>query len=330
MQIEGRLRQLREERERQPEAVPVRLHVFASPACPQQLVTGPACVYCRRSRNPVCQTSHLNFMPPTTRSPTMVGTLAVVSHGFCNFCGDVPELCSNVVGLVTPMLSGTSPEVLVKHAQSNIEIRRQDMAKLATLAWLNDEIINVYMAMLLERDVRLRKLVSTPVRTRPCCRSPLVIRLLPGLQDAPAGPKCHFFNTFFAKKLYGEGAYDYNSVRRWTMPSRLSKAGQPFSCILDCDRIIIPVHQGIHWVCAVIDLQQRKFVLYDSMLVSEGDKPSARSLVPCLVWGRWHPAACHAGLRSVFALWCRARTTNAWKAWPNTSETSTKTSVMRR
>lgn len=56
-------------------------------------------------------------------------------------------------------------------------------------------------------------------------------------------------------------------VRRWTMPKRLKASGQASDSILDCDRIILPVHQGLHWVCAVIDLQHRKFVYYDSLKV---------------------------------------------------------------
>ena len=41
--------------------------------------------------------------------------------------------------------------------------------------------------------------------------------------------------------------------------------------MLDLDRIIIPVHQGLHWVCAVIDLANRCFIYYDSMGVRSYD-----------------------------------------------------------
>jgi hypothetical protein len=56
-------------------------------------------------------------------------------------------------------------------------------------------------------------------------------------------------------------------VRRWTMPKRLASSGQASSCILDVDRIVVPVHQGLHWVCAVIDLQHQKLIYYDSLKV---------------------------------------------------------------
>jgi hypothetical protein len=132
--------------------------------------------------------------------------------------------------------------VLASHKQTGIDIKGRDMAKLAPGCWLNDEIVNVYIGMLQERDTRRR--------------------------DGGAHvPKCHFFNSFFTSKLYLEsGKYDYSAVRRWTMPKRLKTTGQRSDSILDCDRIIIPVNKGgMHWVCAVIDLKGSKFVLYDSL-----------------------------------------------------------------
>lgn len=135
---------------------------------------------------------------------------------------------------------GPAGEVLVDHPRSAIQLTRRDMACMASLQWLNDEVINLYISLLLERDARQRK--------------------------QGKGPRCHFFSTFFANKLYKDaGAYNYDLVRRWTLPKRLKASGQASDSILDCDRIVLPVHQGMHWVCAVIDLQHRKFVYYDSL-----------------------------------------------------------------
>jgi len=97
-------------------------------------------------------------------------------------------------------------------------------------------------------------------------------RFLPSslLQDGD-GPRCHFFNSFFLNKLYQDAkVYNYNEVRRWSLPIRLKSAGQLCESILDCDRIIIPMNQGnMHWVCAVIDLQNKKLIYYDSLAVSD-------------------------------------------------------------
>jgi hypothetical protein len=39
--------------------------------------------------------------------------------------------------------------------------------------------------------------------------------------------------------------------------------------LLDCHRIVVPVHMGkIHWACAMIDLARRRLFFWDSMRVS--------------------------------------------------------------
>lgn len=70
-------------------------------------------------------------------------------------------------------------------------------------------------------------------------------------------------------RLYKDegGAYNYKAVQRWTRPARLKGYGQLCASVLECDFIVVPVHQGIHWVCAVVDLEQQRFVYYDSLHV---------------------------------------------------------------
>jgi Ulp1 family protease len=62
--------------------------------------------------------------------------------------------------------------------------------------------------------------------------------------------------------------YDYSGVRRWTNKAALSRSGQRSVTVLEVDRILIPVHQGVHWVCAEINLRDKEVRLYDSMMVS--------------------------------------------------------------
>ncbi|DBB10776.1 TPA: hypothetical protein ACH3X3_007259 [Trebouxia sp. C0006] len=100
--------------------------------------------------------------------------------------------------------------------------------------------MNVYMGLLQERDTRLRKLGRFP--------------------------KCHFFNTFFINKLYKDDKkYVYNNVRRWTTKMRLERWGQHSGTVLECDKLIIPVHLGCHWTCAVISLRDRGISYFDSL-----------------------------------------------------------------
>ena len=137
-----------------------------------------------------------------------------------------------------------SSEPVLRHEASKVKLTGGDLQRLAPGNWLNDEAINLYMRLLQDRDTKIH-----------------------GRGDAAKFPKCHFFTTFFLSKLYKDsGAYDYNGVRRWTMPARLKAIGQTRSSILDVDKIIVPVNQGgIHWTVAVIDLQKKRFEYFDSL-----------------------------------------------------------------
>ncbi|KZV25607.1 hypothetical protein F511_33991 [Dorcoceras hygrometricum] len=123
-------------------------------------------------------------------------------------------------------------KVLVSHKSSNIDITGEILRCLSPGAWLNDEVINVYLELLKERESRNpRKFL-----------------------------KCHFFNTFFYKKLIsGRGGYSFQSVRRWTTHKKLGYS------LLECDKIFVPIHQEIHWCLAVINKKDEKFQYLDSL-----------------------------------------------------------------
>ncbi|KAI3812548.1 hypothetical protein L1987_17259 [Smallanthus sonchifolius] len=123
-------------------------------------------------------------------------------------------------------------KVLVTHENSNITISGEVLRCLKPGAWLNDEVINVYLELLKEREKKEPK------------------KFL----------KCHFFNTFFYKKLIsGRAGYDYKAVRRWTTQRKLGYS------LLECDKIFVPVHKQIHWCLAVIDKKEKKFQYLDSL-----------------------------------------------------------------
>ncbi|KAF8052354.1 hypothetical protein N665_1569s0009 [Sinapis alba] len=122
-------------------------------------------------------------------------------------------------------------KVLVTHANSNIDISGEVLQCLTPSAWLNDEVINVYLELLKERETREPKKYL----------------------------KCHFFNTFFYKKLVSDSGYNYKAVRRWTTQRKLGYA------LIDCDMIFVPIHRGVHWTLAVINNRDRKFLYLDSL-----------------------------------------------------------------
>ncbi|CAL8468186.1 g7725 [Coccomyxa elongata] len=138
------------------------------------------------------------------------------------------------------LADGDPREILAYHKSSNIEMSRGHMACLKGLNWLNDEVMNIYMGMLLDRDAERR--------------------------EKGLGPRCHFFNSFFLNKLYKDThTYNYKAVRRWTLPKKLKLQNQQSESILDVERVIVPVHLGNHWTCALIDLVAKEIVYYDSL-----------------------------------------------------------------
>ncbi|XP_051213750.1 putative ubiquitin-like-specific protease 1B [Lolium perenne] len=157
---------------------------------------------------------------------------------------DLPELFTALTNeeesLVHNYLygSGHSKEILVQHEPSNIEITREKLWCLRPRGWLNDEVINLYLELLKKRAK------EEPTRFL----------------------KCHFFNTFFYKKLAGgKTGYDYESVRRWTT---LNKLGYE---LLDCDKIFIPIHRDLHWCLAVINMKEKTYQYLDSFGVMDFD-----------------------------------------------------------
>ncbi|XP_057772217.1 ubiquitin-like-specific protease ESD4 isoform X2 [Salvia miltiorrhiza] len=123
-------------------------------------------------------------------------------------------------------------KVLAAHANSGIDVTGEKLQCLRPGAWLNDEVINVYLELLKEREKRVPE------------------KFL----------KCHFFNTFFYKKLISSRAgYNFQSVRRWTTQKKLGYS------LLECDKIFVPIHKEIHWCLAVINKKDEKFQYLDSL-----------------------------------------------------------------
>ncbi|KAI9349582.1 hypothetical protein BDR26DRAFT_852393 [Obelidium mucronatum] len=133
-----------------------------------------------------------------------------------------PKLSPNAEEIVDNAF-GRGPDPVVKGF--NVDMTRADIRTLLPGTWLNDEIINFYGQMLMERS-----------------------------QRNPRGeyPKIHFFNTFFYSTLQKSG---YNSIKRW------SKKFDIFAL----DMVIIPVHLGMHWCCSVINFRDKRIEYYDSL-----------------------------------------------------------------
>lgn len=133
---------------------------------------------------------------------------------------------------------GNRHQILVQHEPSNIYLSRAALQCLRPGAWLNDEVINVYMELLKERERREQK----------------------------GYLKCHFFNSFFFNKLYKDAhSYDFKAVRRWTTQRKIGYS------LLECDKIFVPIHKDIHWCLAVINVREKKLQYLDSLHGNDGN-----------------------------------------------------------
>jgi len=122
--------------------------------------------------------------------------------------------------VIREAMSSNERRVLIE--EYNIPITVRDLRTLQGLNWLNDEVINFYMGMIVKRS------------------------------EGPDFPKVFAFSTFFYPKLIDGG---HASVKRW------SKKVDLFSCSM----VFIPVHLGMHWCLAVVDMEMKEIKYYDSM-----------------------------------------------------------------
>ncbi|XP_039602657.1 sentrin-specific protease 1 [Polypterus senegalus] len=95
---------------------------------------------------------------------------------------EFPELTKEMEEDVRKALRGDNPDEILSEG-FRLTITRKDIQTLSHLNWLNDEVINFYMNMLVERSKQT------------------------------GFPKVHAFNTFFFPKVKSAG---FSAVRRWT------------------------------------------------------------------------------------------------------------------
>ena len=153
----------------------------------------------------------------------------------------LPEMTDEMEAKISQYLSASPSQKLVD--AYNIPITRKDLDTLRGLNWLNDEIINFYLQMIVERNKNTEK------------------EKYPNIPDNWA--KVYAMNTFFLPKLRTTG---YSAVKRWTRKVD----------IFSFDKILVPVHLekeiekdinlwDVHWCLAVIDLKKKGVYFYDSM-----------------------------------------------------------------
>ncbi|XP_061599738.1 sentrin-specific protease 2 [Cololabis saira] len=135
---------------------------------------------------------------------------------------DIPRFTKEMAEDVSRALAQSDPNLVLSSA-FKLRITHRDLVTLQEGSWLNDEVINFYLSLIMERS------------------------------SGEAGQlKVYTFSTFFLPKLQGGG---HAAVKRWT------KAVDLFLF----DIILVPLHLGVHWAMAVIDLKSKTVKSYDSV-----------------------------------------------------------------
>lgn len=118
----------------------------------------------------------------------------------------------------------------------DIDFCVRDLITLKSPNWLNDEVINFYAQLLMYRSVKFNSSQAD------------------GKFFRKNFPTVHIFSTFFYPKLRDRG---YQFVR--TSTRRLNPP------VLERDLILFPIHLGVHWCMAAIDMRERSITYYDSL-----------------------------------------------------------------
>ncbi|KAL3469764.1 hypothetical protein BJX99DRAFT_65179 [Aspergillus californicus] len=114
-------------------------------------------------------------------------------------------------------------------------LTKRDLASCFTLgAWLNDEVINAYLAHIV--DYKRRSSGNA------------------GRNDKP---RFHAFNSFFFSNLRDKG---YESVRRWAGRAKIGG-----DALLNLETVFIPVHNRAHWTLIVVKPSARTIEHFDSL-----------------------------------------------------------------
>ncbi|KAF5859580.1 hypothetical protein ETB97_002755 [Aspergillus alliaceus] len=114
-------------------------------------------------------------------------------------------------------------------------LTKKDLSTCFTpLAWLNDEVINSYLSLIVDY---LRRTNHNN-----------------GRSDKP---RFHAFNTFFFSTMRDKG---YQSVRRWATRAKIGGAS-----LLHVDTVFVPVHNSAHWTLIIIKPMERTIENFDSL-----------------------------------------------------------------
>lgn len=183
------------------------------------------------------------------------------------------------------------------------QVAAKDVKRLKPGDWLNDEIMNFWGAMILERSEAMKE-NSTAGATEVGDVNGMKINgssdgnRSNGVKGKEEGKilNVHYFSTFFFTKLVHPG-YEKSRLAKWTKRVRLPYysfivmflTNQRMDCsLLYCtqfdifskDIVLIPVnHANSHWTAAAINFRKKRIESYDSMNMNRSEVFKVRRLL---------------------------------------------------
>eukprot|EP00168_Porphyra_purpurea_P014376 TRINITY_DN4112_c0_g1_i2.p4 TRINITY_DN4112_c0_g1~~TRINITY_DN4112_c0_g1_i2.p4 ORF type:complete len:264 (+),score=63.23 TRINITY_DN4112_c0_g1_i2:4636-5427(+) len=144
--------------------------------------------------------------------------------------------------------AGERPVRPLNHGK--ILLSESDFLLMQCEKWLNDEVMNSYLAMINKRDQQLRRKRNHQ------------FGLARGHAAEATGPdvstfrRTCCFNTIFGRMYSPLFGYDGDGVRMWGVKLGLDLA--------DVDLIVVPVNLDcVHWVLVVVDVEHQSFLYFD-------------------------------------------------------------------
>jgi len=141
------------------------------------------------------------------------------------------DLRTEILNQAKKILWGKETEEVVQ-AKFGFEITIKKLMCLKPNTWLNDEVINFYMHMLIAHDIAM-------------------------CNEDPSRKRSHLFSSFFMERLLvTDGTYMYLNIEKW------SKGLD----IFELDKLFFPINiDNTHWALAVVFPQLKQIHYFDSM-----------------------------------------------------------------
>lgn len=173
--------------------------------------------------------------------------------------------------IITSAMQGPDGTQLAK-LPNGLPLTRRDFSTLLPTArdrtggWLNDEIINGYLNLVVDHRKKIdnpidpeggESTTSPKLQTQTQTQTPTPTPTPTPTKAPKPTPSIHAFNSYFYSNLSSRGT---KSIARWT-----ERVGMDGARLLSVEHVFIPVNQNKHWTLIVVSPTLRTIEYFDSL-----------------------------------------------------------------